>query len=309
VYQTIADTSGLKGDAMVSMTTEKLSPLMAMKLRSTEDFFGVSRIVLHRILTTGLDDIIHYGHRYESSETLETGKIRVKFTNGETAEGDILVAADGINSSIRKQLLPKTLEPSKVGVAGMVGKVFLDSPEGIMVDPIKRGIAVVCSTDGRGIFAAPQTYSSEAKAKITDLFAGVVDGMTHEQQLPANAAGENNLVLIGGDDGKKQLIDDARDYMFYGYLTKYPEKDLMLNKEGSLKDVSQKDLVAAVLKILKDNNWSPQLVEMVEKTEINTVGYWALQVSPKIPDLSPYKCSNITFLGDAIHASIHPVQP
>ena len=303
----IAETSGLKGDAMISVLTEKLSILMAMKFRSKEDLFSVSRIVLHRILTIGLDDIIHYGHRYESSETLDTGKILVKFTNGEMAEGDILVAADGINSSIRRTLLPESMSPSKFGVAGMVGKVFLDSPDEIMVDPIKRGIAVVCSTDGRGIFVAPQTYSPEAKVKITELFTGVVDGVTHEEQLSANAVGENNLILIGGDVGQKKLIDDARDYMFYGYLTKYPEKDLMLNKEGSLKNVSQQDLVTAVLKKLKGNNWSPQLVEMVEKTEINTVGYWALQVSPKIPDLSSYKSPNITFLGDAIHASILPL--
>jgi len=298
---------------MVSLTTEKLSTLMAMKFRPrknffTGDFFAVSRIVLHRILTTGLDDIIHYGHRYETSETLPTGKVRVKFTNGEIAEGDLLVAADGINSSIRKHLLPESLGPSKFGVAGIVGKVFLDSPDEIMVDPVKRGVVVVCSTGGRGIFVAPQTYSPEAKEKITELFAGVVDGVTHEEQLPANVAGENNLILVGGNDGKKKLIDDARDYMFYGYVTKHAEKDLLLNKEGSFKDVSQQDLVKAVLKQLKENNWSPKLVEMVEKTEINTVGYWPLQVSPKITDLSTYTSSNITFLGDAIHASIFPLK-
>ena len=284
---------------------------MAMKFRPrkkffTGDFFAVSRIVLHRILTTGLDDIIHYGHRYETSETLPMGKVRVKFRNGEIAEGDLLVAADGINSSIRKHLLPESLGPSKFGVAGIVGKVFLDSPDEIMVDPVKRGVVVVCSTGGRGIFVAPQTYSPEAKEKITELFAGVVDGVTHEDQLPANVAGENNLILVGGNDGKKKLIDDARDYMFYGYLSKHAEKDLLLNKEGSFKDVSQQDLVTAVVKVLKENNFSPKLVEMVEKTEINTVGYWPLQVSPKIADLSSYTSSNITFLGDAIHASICP---
>jgi len=293
------------------MTTEKLSTLMAMKFRPRKDFFegdffAVSRIVLHRILTTGLDDIIHYGHRYETSETLDSGRVRVKFTNGEVVEGDILVAADGINSSIRKQLLPESLGPSKFGVTGIVGKVFLDSPEDIMVDPVKRGIMVASSTGGRGMFVAPQTYSPEAKAKITELFAGVVDGVTHEEQLAPNVTGENNLILVGGDDGKKKLIDDARDYMFYGYLSKHLEEDLMLNGEESLKDVSQKDLVKAVVKQLKETNWSPQLVEMVEKTEINTVGYWPLQVSPKITDLSTYTSSNITFLGDAIHASISP---
>ena len=302
----MVQTSSTKRDGMVSVATERLSTLFSVKFRSdpAKDLCAVSRIVLHRILTTGLDDIIHYGHRFETAETPDTGKIRVKFANGEIAEGDLLVAADGINSSVRKQLLPEALGPSKIGIAGFAGKVFLESPDEIMIDPVKRGVVVVCSKNGRGIFVAPQTYSPEAKARITELFAGVTDAVTHEEQLPSNVAGVNNLILVGGEEGKKKLIDDARDYMFFGYLTKYPEKDLMLNDEKSLKDVSQQDLVTAVLKHLRENDWSPQLIKMVEKTAINTVGYWPLQVSPRITDLSTYTSSNITFLGDAIHASI-----
>jgi|SRR5271169_1674471 len=107
-----------------------------------------------------------------------------------------------------------------------------------------------------------------------------------EGHLPPNVAGENNLILVGGDDGKRKLIDDARDYMYYAYMSKHIEEDFMLNQEGSLKGISQQDLVKAVVKQLKENNWSPQLVEVVEKTDINTVGYWPLQVSPNITDLS-----------------------
>ena len=277
--------------------------LLAVKFRSEGDYFAVSRIVLHRLLSTGLEDIIHYGHRYDRMETLESGKIRVYFTNGKSVEGDILVAADGVNSAIRKQFIPEKFEPTKFGTAGIVGKVFIDSHEEIVdIDPLKSGVCIVTSAEGRGIFVAPQMYSPEAKEGITKLFSGDVDGVTHEAQLSPNAAGESLLLI--GDGDKNKLVDDARDYVFYGYVTKYPEQDLGIGMNGSIKDVSQQDLVNAVLKRMEDGNWSQSLVDLVKKTDVNTVGYWPLHVGPNITSLTSYKSSNVTFVGDSIHASM-----
>lgn len=289
----------------MSFTTEQLVTLLAVKFRPQEeqDHFSVSRIVLHRFLSTGIEDLIHYSHRYERMETLDSGKVRVHFANGNSADGDILVAADGVNSAIRKQLLPEIFEPKKFGTAGIVGKVFIESPEEMGdVGPLKSGVCIVTSTEGRGIFLAPQIYSPESKEKITKLFSGDIDGVTHEAQLSPNAAGES-LLLIGGGDNKK-LVDDARDYIFYGYVTKYPEQDLGIGINGSIKDVSQHDLVDAVLKRMEGGNWSQSLVDLIKKTDVNTVGYWPLHMCPKITSLENHKPSNVTFLGDSIHASI-----
>ena len=236
-------------------------------------------------------------------ETLDSGKIRVHFANGSSAEGDILVAADGVNSAIRKQLLPEKFEPTKFGTAGIVGKVFIDSPEEMVdVGPLKSGVYVVASTEGRGIFVAPQTYSPEAKEGITKLFSGDVDGVTHEAQLSPNATGESLLLI--GDGDKKKLVDDARDYVFYAYVTKYPEQDLGIGINRSIKDVSQQDLMNAVLKRMEKGNWSQSLVDLVKKTDVNTVGYWPLHTCPQITSLTGHKPSNVTFLGDSIHASM-----
>ena len=288
----------------MSFTTEQLVTLLSFKFRpqQEQDHFSVSRIVLHRLLSTGIEDLIHYSHRYERMETLDSGKVRVHFANGSSAEGDILVAADGVNSAIRKQLLPEKFEPTKFGTAGIVGKVFIDSIEDIVdVGQLKSGVCIVTSTEGRGIFLAPQIYSPESKERITKLFSGDIDGVTHETQLSPNAAGES-LLLIGGGDNKK-LVDDARDYVFYGYVTKYPEQDLGIGINGSIKDVSQHDLVDAVLKRMEEGNWSQSLMDLIKKTDVNTVGYWPLHMCPKITSLAGHKPSNVTFLGDSIHAS------
>ena len=236
-------------------------------------------------------------------ETLDSGKIRVHFANGSSVEGDILVAADGVNSTIRKQLLPENFEPTKFGTVGIAGKVFIDSPNQMVdIAPLKTGVCIVSSTEGRGIFVAPQMYSPEAKERITKLFSDDVDGVTHEAQLSPNVAGES-LLLIGGGD-KKKLVDDARDYVFYGYVTKHPEQDLGVGINGSIKDISQQDLVNAVLKKMQDANWAQNLVDLVKKTDVNTVGYWPLHMCPKITSLASHKPANVTFLGDSIHASM-----
>jgi hypothetical protein len=234
-------------------------------------------------------------------EKLESGRIRVHFMDGDSAECDFLVAADGINSAIRKQLLPKSFEPTKYGTAGIAGKVFLDSPDMIEIGQLQRGVCIVMSTNGRGIFVAPQIYTAEAKEKIRTLFSEDVDGVTHETQLSPNSTGDN-LLLLGGDT-KGKLVDDARDYVFYGYLSKHPERDFGIKPDGSMKDVSQQDLLNAALTHMDGDKWAPSLKELVKKTDVNTVGYWPLQVSPKVTSLSGYKPSNVTFLGDSIHGS------
>jgi 2-polyprenyl-6-methoxyphenol hydroxylase-like FAD-dependent oxidoreductase len=291
--------AGEHSEGILGMMTEKLAPLLNFNIaaRSQGDNFPVSRIVLHRLLTTGLDEVIHYGHRYDHMEHLDSGRVKVHFTNGTSTEGDILVAADGVNSAIRKQILPESFGPGKVGTTGIAGKVFLDTKQ--LLDDIpqlKRGICIIAGTEGRGLFIAPQIYSPEAKFQITRLFSGT-EGVTHESQLLPNATGDD-LLLLGGKD-KKKLIDDAKDYVFYGYLTKHAETDF-----PNLKEISQQEMLDRIVAQMEKSEWNPVLMKMVKMTDVNTVGYWPLHVSPKITDLSSHKPSNITFLGDSIHASI-----
>jgi hypothetical protein len=197
-------------------------------------------------------------------------------------------------------------EPTQFGIAGIVGKVFLDTKEDISktlhdVPQLKRGICVIGSTEGRGLFLASQIYSDDAKFEITKLFSNV-QGVTHEAQLPSNATGEN-LLLIGGGD-KKPLVDDARDYILCAYITKYVEADLpSLSGVTSFSSLSQQDLLDSVVTQIQKRNWSNSLVELFKRLDVNTLGYWPLHVSPKIADLSAYKSANITFVGDSIHTS------
>jgi len=67
---------------------------------------SVHRRTLCQIMLSGIADIVHFGH--EATGYRHDGNVVILvFAHGETARGTVLVAADGINSVIRRQLLPQ----------------------------------------------------------------------------------------------------------------------------------------------------------------------------------------------------------
>ena len=71
--------------------------------------FGMHRADLVEILATALPtDVVHTGYRCTGCE--QTGDVaRVSFANGAVAEGDVVVAADGIHSELRHEVTPPSL--------------------------------------------------------------------------------------------------------------------------------------------------------------------------------------------------------
>src|SRR5690348_14560953 len=67
---------------------------------------AVDRLTLRQILLAGLDDIVHFNRAFARSEQQVDGRVRAYFTDGTSAVGDVLVAADGVGSGIREQFLP-----------------------------------------------------------------------------------------------------------------------------------------------------------------------------------------------------------
>jgi 2-polyprenyl-6-methoxyphenol hydroxylase-like FAD-dependent oxidoreductase len=117
-----------------TMLTEQLGELMkflqpAEFAHSIERHRSVSRMTLRQVLLGGLGDTVHFDKRFERYEQSADGRIRVFFDDGSTAEGDVLVAADGVNSRIRKQYLPGN-DPVETGVINLGGKVPLT--DGVM---------------------------------------------------------------------------------------------------------------------------------------------------------------------------------
>jgi salicylate hydroxylase len=68
--------------------------------------FGMHRADLIDILASGLPkQVVHTGHRCTGFEQ-DDGGARVRFADGAVAEGDIVIAADGIHSELQKYVTP-----------------------------------------------------------------------------------------------------------------------------------------------------------------------------------------------------------
>ncbi|RYC56587.1 hypothetical protein CHU98_g9621 [Xylaria longipes] len=65
----------------------------------------LDRAWIRQLLSLNLDDAIEYEKDFESYEIID-GRVHVKFTDGSTVCGQILVGADGVKSRVRRQLQP-----------------------------------------------------------------------------------------------------------------------------------------------------------------------------------------------------------
>jgi 2-polyprenyl-6-methoxyphenol hydroxylase-like FAD-dependent oxidoreductase len=69
-------------------------------------FFGVNRLTLREILLAGLEDCVRFGKTFTRFEETGDGRVRALFADGSSAEGDLLIGADGTNSAVRPFLAP-----------------------------------------------------------------------------------------------------------------------------------------------------------------------------------------------------------
>lgn len=70
---------------------------------------------------------VHYGRRLEGLEVLGQEGVVARFAGGTSAEGEVLVGADGINSSTRRIILPQSPGPRYTGLVDTGGFTFLPS--------------------------------------------------------------------------------------------------------------------------------------------------------------------------------------
>lgn len=71
-----------------------------------DDNFAIHRAELHRVLLSHIgEERLHTGKRLEQVNATERG-VQLRFADGSCSESDCLIAAEGIHSPVRRQLVP-----------------------------------------------------------------------------------------------------------------------------------------------------------------------------------------------------------
>ncbi|MCX2715352.1 FAD-dependent oxidoreductase [Mycolicibacterium sp. J2] len=224
---------------------------------------AVNRRTLRQILAVGLDGILYYGRTVTGFDADDHG-VRVTFADGTAAVGDVLVAADGINSAIRRQLFPD-VELIDTGMRGMAGRAPLtEDLIAKLPEALFDGFAGAHGPDGiRFAYGAYQPRRPVAEA-VAELAPGA----------DIDPVGPYMMVNLGFDPGSP-LLSDGFD----------------------LRTASSEQLYSVMRAAVR--GWHPGLVELVENVEVSTLfSSWVRRLDP----IDPWPTSRVTLLGDAIHA-------
>jgi hypothetical protein len=111
---------------MIFYGNNELEPRYGVQDAGTKAVIRCNRQRLRSWLATNIH--INFGNAATTVEEISGNQVRVKFENGSSAVGDIVVGADGVNSAIRQQLV----QPDPVHVlpiATVVGEVVLSGKE------------------------------------------------------------------------------------------------------------------------------------------------------------------------------------
>jgi 2-polyprenyl-6-methoxyphenol hydroxylase-like FAD-dependent oxidoreductase len=120
LYERFLDTS-LRPKPTVPLYDEQLVLQSAREF--TDAGFNVNRMTLRHILLSGLDDV-YFGKRLTHYENDADG-VTAHFADGTSARGRVLVGADGVNSPVRRRLLPQA-RIEDTGLRQLYGKIRLD---------------------------------------------------------------------------------------------------------------------------------------------------------------------------------------
>ncbi|WP_234441071.1 hypothetical protein [Streptomyces scabiei] len=129
---------------------------------------AVNRRTLRQIMAVGLEDVLHFGRTASGYEADEDG-VRLLFEDGSSATGDVLVAADGINSVVRGQLLPE-VPVVDTGLRGLYAIAPLtDSLAAALPDRVFDGFSMAWAPNGAVLVAGvyqPRRPVAEAVAEL-----------------------------------------------------------------------------------------------------------------------------------------------
>ncbi|MEV4111690.1 NAD(P)/FAD-dependent oxidoreductase [Nonomuraea sp. NPDC049695] len=231
---------------------------------------SVSRMTLRQVLLTGIEDLVHFDKEFSHYEQHPDGKVTAHFTDGTTATGDLLVAADGAHSKVRAQYLPHA-KLADTGLIGITGKTPL-TPQTAALLPQRM-------TEGVSMVHGPKGFMCVIHVMR---FKWDADGR------PRTGIGTTDAEAIAAWPG--MLYDNSRDYIMWGFAA---------SERWLPRDISRMrgaDIQRLVLEMTQD--WHPNLRTIFSLGDPGSSFPLTIRTSEPIPQ---WQTSNVTLIGDAIH--------
>ncbi|MBU3066712.1 FAD-dependent monooxygenase [Nocardia sp. NEAU-G5] len=260
-----------RGPRYFNVLTQSKHATASIPLRDDSDEINsersVSRSTLRQVLFTGMDDVVRFGKEFTHYEQHENGTVTAHFSDGTSDTGDVLIAADGTRSAVRRQFLPHA-EIKDAGITSIATKTAL-TPEvrALLTEEMRNGINLVFATKG---------------------LIGMLHVMEFKWDAEGNPKNPADAALLESWNGLQ--FDNARDYV---NLSVWSSHD---HFPAGTVDQRGTELIATALEVTR--NWHPDLRRIFELSDPEAA--FPLQISTSVP-VEPWKTTNITLLGDAIH--------
>ena len=268
LFDLFVATSGQPGE-QVTVVNERLRQLHAIRLPETGDVVDadrstpINRLTLREVLLAGLDGVVRFGQELTRYERLPDGTVLAHFAGGGSAAGDVLVAADGVGSRVRQQLLPHAAVVD-TGVRCVYGRTPLTAESWRLVpDPVRLGFTAVIGRRREGMALGLMEFRRRPEQVAEDLWPGL-------------------------------RLRPQADYLMWALTApgaRYPASD------EEMEALDGPALQQVVLDLTR--GWHPDLRGLVERAEPAETFYLAVRTSVPIDH---WETGNVTLLGDAIHA-------
>jgi 2-polyprenyl-6-methoxyphenol hydroxylase-like FAD-dependent oxidoreductase len=261
LYQLFRATSG-HADTHTPLFDSQLNLLAGSIGEPHEDPLAVDRLTLRQILLTGIEDAVRFGHRC-TGYSVQKDQVTAQFANGQTATGDVLVAADGVNSVIRERYLPQA-RVVDAGVRQITGKMpFTPESRELFLDGMFGVFTPIIGPERRFVGLGP---------------------VRHPEPIPSAVA---RLVPAAN-------LSDIGDYSVLSFGCR---AELMPRTDDELRAMDGTAMRDMVLEVIAD--WHPRVRAMFAHWDLATVFPLILRTSVPLP---AWPTSRVTLLGDAIHA-------
>ncbi|GAA4487258.1 FAD-dependent monooxygenase [Actinoallomurus oryzae] len=242
---------------------DQLTRLTVLEPADDGVHLAVNRLTLRQILLSGVRDSVAFGKRLTRYGSAADGRVTAYFSDGTRATGDVLVAADGVNSPVRRQYLPHA-RVVDTGLRQLYGKVPLDDRTRELFLPDMHAVFTpIIGPNKNYVGVAPVQYPEPVARATARLAPGV-------------------------------RLTDTTDYMTCSFGSR-PE--FLPAADEELYAMSGEQLREMTLRMIRD--WHPRVRRIIEHWQPDTV--FPLTLRTSVP-IDPWATTNVTLLGDAIHA-------